>query len=54
MKPLEDAVLKATVQMVKQAMLLAKAKKATGLDGIISEFYKVMIKGGKGDNSCKH
>ena len=45
---------KATVQMVKQAILLSKPKKSPGLDGVTSDFFKVLINGGKGDISNKH
>ena len=47
LQPLEGHDFKATVKMVKQAILLSKSKRAPGVDGITADFYKVMIKGGK-------
>ena len=44
----------ATIQMVKQAILLSKPKKSPGLDGVTADFFKVLINGGKGDVSNKH
>ena len=38
-----------SISMAKTAILMANTNKAPGLDQINANFFKVMLKGGKGD-----
>ena len=49
MKKIENENFEVSISMAKTAILMVNTNKAPGLDQINANFFKVMLKGGKGD-----